>query len=268
MRTVVNGRAIDHYKDFDVLETGLAVPKAEPLYRSAISNGYSPDDFIVDANLVLYLPLWLLKGSTFKSVDRYGHSCTTYGPLWKPAGRSFDGLDDYILGGTNTIFDFGDGSSDSPLTIEIWVDLTDLTAPGSLVSKYGMNRQQYELNLTTTTTYFVCRDQSAGAYIGRGAPISLAKQHIVVTYDATEASSGITIYVNGSAVDDEDVESGTYVAMEPFVRDLQIGRRRHATTDAWQLPLKGTIGEIRIYTRALSAVEVSHNYNATRWRYR
>ena len=53
-------------------------------------------DFIFKPNLGLYLPLYELDGASFVSKDAYGHLLSVYGPEWKPDGRWFDGVDDYI----------------------------------------------------------------------------------------------------------------------------------------------------------------------------
>ena len=53
--------------------------------------------FLLDPSLVLYLPLYQLDGASFMSRDAYGHLGVNYGSTWTPQGRSFDGVDDYVI---------------------------------------------------------------------------------------------------------------------------------------------------------------------------
>lgn len=52
----------------------------------------------LDPTLVLYLPFHQLDGTSFMSKDKHGHLCSVTGALWTPRGRSFDGVDDQIVG--------------------------------------------------------------------------------------------------------------------------------------------------------------------------
>ena len=47
--------------------------------------------FKLDPSLVLYLPLYELDGSSFRSRDAYGHLATVTGALWTPQGRTLMG---------------------------------------------------------------------------------------------------------------------------------------------------------------------------------
>ena len=89
-------------------------PTATAKYR--IGNGLDPYGFSTNG-LVMYLPLWALKGGSFKSVDAYKHTCSVAGAIWKPDSRQFDGTDDKIVIPFTSDLDFGDLDT---YTIIVW----------------------------------------------------------------------------------------------------------------------------------------------------
>lgn len=253
MRTaIVNGRSIEHYKDFAVRETGLAVPR-EPKYRPAISNGYAPDDFIIDDSLVLFLPFYALKGSTFKSVDRNQHTCAVTGALWGPDGRSFDGLDDKIT--CTYDLDFN-----SAFTLELWY----YTAVSGDTTRRVLlkNANNSEGIYISSTAEFV--DQLGRAIpavnrlsISSGTIPTDIPVHIVVTKTAWTGAQAIwSSFLQG-------VASGGRTDIYTFPNPtgaIMIGGRG-------SLGCNGIIPELRIYDRVLSLAELQHNRNCTIWRY-
>lgn len=265
----VNGRAIEDYKRFEVRETGLAVPEAEPLYVPAISNGYAPHDFIVDSSLVLYLPLYLLKGSKFKSVDRYGHTCTVTEALWQPDGRYFDGTNDDISVPDHTSLQMTDG-----LTVEMWVRSTDGYSVAGEEYVIFIDKQATPAN-TGWRFYWYYLDPGAVRF----ATINTTQAAWQIAYYETDMAAGTwyhivaTLYVPDPSGGEPryrkvyvDTVKGTDQdstdALEASTATLHIGNSRGV--GQWH---KGDIGEVRIYNRALSATEIAHNYKATAWRY-
>ena len=253
----INGIAIEDYKDLTVRETGLAVPR-DPTYKYAVSNGIRPDDFIVDANLVLYMPLFALKGGKFKSVDAYGHTCTATTPTWGTQGRTFNGTTD-----TLPVTHHASQLLTTGGTIEAWIKpdslgggslgrIVDKTyATGYIFMVYTGNRLRLGLVNGTGLPFIYSAVDSV--IVGDGN-----WYHAVATWDNTGYT---TIYVNGS-------KSGTQgVSADPSginnTDDLTIGNVSGGTNRGFD----GIIGEVKVYNRALSVVEVAHNYNATKWRY-
>jgi len=261
----VNGRAIEDFKRFEVLETGLAVPRAEPLYRPAVSNGIPVDDFVVDDYLVLYLPLYALKGSKFKSVDRYAEICTVVGALWRPHGRLFDG-DDYatVNGLASVLQALSTGSMEfwvrftSVLTSQAVFSVSDSGDAGSVAILYlhdsGPQMRNY------------CSEAGTVYYNSEFTPapnISAATwYHMVWTHDGV----GPDLYINATKYD-----GGAVANRDKWIPDVQdiddVSLASDNTSGGRALYLDGDIGELRIYSRVLSAAEVAHNRNATIWRY-
>lgn len=256
MTTRVNGRAISDYKDFDVRETGLAVPRAEPLYVPAISNGYAPDGFIVDDSLLLYLPLYGLKGSKFKTVDRYQLTCEVSDALWQPKGRLFDG-DDFISLGSPTHLE-----SLAQKTVILWAKVPAGT---------GSARTLY---------YGGYWDNPYGDYIfGRDSDndidIRVRNNSGALTFHRVTNSVGVWLMLaytyNGSKVryfkngaylgGSEDSLTGT---IESTAANYNLGRRSSGGGSEY---FAGEEGELWIYGKGLPDKAILQTFNVTSWRY-
>lgn len=213
-------------------------------------------NYILDPGLVLYLPLHEPDGSSFISRDAYGHVCTSNGALWKPDGRYFDGVDDFIDVPHHTCQLLNTGG-----TIMVWfksgtnmgriVDKTpDLAGTGGyILSCYSQNRVYVRINAGSVIT------SAANAVVfGDGNWYHTAGVWNAVGY--------ITIYVNGrrSGTQGKSGSPGNITTTD----DLRIGNRS-GTLDR---PYDGFIAEVRLHNRALMPQEIQKIYLATRWRYR
>lgn len=242
MEATVQGRAIGHYKDIEIRETGLAVPHAEPLYIPVAANGYRTYDYLVGGNLELYIPFYLLKGSTFKSVDRRRLTLTVVGAAWRPNGRHFDGVDDDI---TVTI------TLTPPYTVQIWAKCDRLPSVRGLGGTVMDGAVVNEAAMSITTTDRIYYYNGSGVLYASPDP-TLTSWHLY------------TVVVNGAnssfAVDDGTPATGTMAATS--TASLRFGENGNNTV--W---IEGLEGEAIIYSRDLLAVEVKHNYYVTAGRY-
>jgi len=213
-------------------------------------------DFILNPNLVLYLPLWKLDGSSFMSKDAYGHLCTVTGALWRPDGRYFDGTDDSIDCGTNIAL----GAAPRG-TVEFWIKF----------STAGTEEWFLEIRETTFTDYLAMRREAGNTLHikiedGNVTVTTLATvetitdtgfHHIVATQDGT----GAKIYLDGIVCSVTGTNSTYWTAHLTTLALVTVGKTY------WD-QLEGVIGEVRIYNRALTPQEIQNIYLATRWRYR
>ena len=211
-------------------------------------------DFIFDPSLVLYLPLYQLDGASFMSRDGYGHLCTVTGALWTPHGRSFDG-DDYINCGNNAIMNFTSGA----FSIEEWIKTSDYTHRGRLFNRGTYNADGYDFWLDNKILQFRTNQTPPASQISQAADAIVANNtwyHCVVTRDGAV----VKIYV-----DTTDLTStpGTHVDPTSTSANIYIGVYQNLTESYWV----GTIGEVRVYNRALTPLEIQRNYLATKWRY-
>lgn len=220
---------------------------------------------VYDPSLVLYLPLWYpysdMDGSTIYSYDKNRHSCTVTGAVWQPYGRLFDG-DDYLDCGTPAALNI------RTFTIEMWVYPTKVDATAVFAVK---GNEAPWANFSWRLRVVATGKLSFVASTGAAASFDLVSDaNNAITINAWNYLVGVADHSNTTATtyidatqDKQDTSIGTTQLDATFSQ--WIGARKRATPDNF---IQGRIGEVRIYNRALSAAEVTHNYNATRWRYR
>jgi len=209
---------------------------------------------LIQPGYVLNLPLYRLDGVSFMSKDARGHLCTVSGALWTPRGRSFDGVDDYLeMPDSPSLKLTGD------TTVEAWTNRAKIGDQEIVVKHYN-----YEFELIFGPGGELRWHHGDGAWeaidsVGADLNNKLNQWiHIVVT--RATAPKEIKFYINGTFL-----SKGNYtktVASSDNV--VYIGRREFAGTHSYG----GLIGEVRIYNRTLSSLEIQHNYLATKWRYR
>jgi autotransporter-associated beta strand protein len=82
--------------------------------------------------------------------------------------------------------------------------------------------------------------------------------HVVGTYDSGASANKEILYINGVA--NANSGSGTTATILANTHVLSIGNRQSGST-TYNIPFPGTIDEVRIYNRALSASDVLQLYN-------
>ena len=169
----------------------------------------------------------------------------------------FPGTDEYISIPDHDDLSFGNGSADSVLTISAWV-YQDTAAFFPVVAKGGYNQSNGEYLLSVSSSghlQFEMYDESeSSTYIGRRDATDMGQgvwNHIAVTYDATEADTGINLYLNGVLVDDTDNSSGSYTAMENLGAVVKIGAAKTSG-----IYTDGKIADVRIYAEELSLANI------------
>lgn len=176
-------------------------------------------------------------GETTTTTDRTRHGVTiTYSkdvttfdtppPLRLGSGRyiDFDGTDEEADLADNDRYSFGDGVNDSPFSIIALINPDDTTpaAQNTIFGKWNLDTdgelREYVCYLSATNGYPTMElyDESANAFIGRQDQTALGSGfHLVsFTYDAGGANSDISVGVDAIDLDDADVTSGSYTAME------------------------------------------------------
>ena len=204
--------------------------------------------FIRDPSIVLDLPLYKLDGASIMSKDAYGHLCTVTGALWRPNGRLFDGSDDWINCGNAAVLNPG------LMTIEAWINLESLLADYvSIVNR--LNIYMFLFNASEQPSIFF---NVGGWQSVTGNALNTDQwYHLVGIYDGAE----VRLYIDTDEPTSATAAAGTIAS---GVANTVIGAEGDAG-DSRRFP--GSIGEIRIYNRALTAIEIQHNYLATKWRY-
>ena len=215
------------------------------------------NDFIFDPSLVLYLPFWKLDGASFMSKDAYGHLATVIGALWTPQGRTFDGIDDNINCGTSTVLKF----TTQKFTISAWVKVTSFTAGASSILMNGTENTAGYWFLLNDNGRISIRTYQAGAGQGTVSTANDVTTDVWCNIMAVRSGTSVTLYKNGSAL--TLTEIGVHLDPVAAAENCLIGI--HVNLSSY--PFRGTIGEVRLYNRALNPMEVQRNYLATKWRY-
>ncbi len=215
-------------------------------------------DFIFDPGLVLYLPLYELDGASFTSRDAYGHLCAVTGAVWTPQGRSFDGVYDFINCGNPVALQMA-----NDFTVEVWISIA--TSQGGTywdIISHGHSATGGWVWQATTAV----GPNSLRALYGNGTDITGP----AFTPDLRDGSFHHLISVKKSVGNSEVFVDGVYNNGSSRPLDIPLtGANVNIGRDSGgSRYVKGIIGEVRIYRRVLSPLEIQRNYLATKWRYR
>ena len=186
-------------------------------------------------------------GGTAADSSANGNAATLTRPgLWSAAGRYGNGL---LLGGAwdgARIPASGSLDVESSLTLETWVNPTSIADYPKLIWRDGLDGSPYSLGMvwgdgsigfgiTTTAGCF-----SVYAY---RSILPDTWTHIAATYDGLM----LRLYINGQLANASE-GAGSIVAS---TRDLWLGRA------PWGEGFAGTLDDVRIYGRALTAPEIA-----------
>lgn len=229
-----------------------------------------------DSDCVLLLHMDEGYGTTTYDASGKGHDGSfVLTPAWATtsfrgeAGTcvEFDGTTEHSINvAHHSDFNFGDGSSDSPFTIEAWIYVDNLASLRMILSKWdNAAEREYEFFVFTDGSLRLhLYDDSAGANIyclsAAGAIVTDQRYHVVGTYDGNPSGgkeSGITLYINGVDVSLTRAEVGTYTAMEPLTQAVEIGIR-----DGTEYNWDGKIDEVRIHRAELTAEEIASRFRS------
>ncbi len=178
------------------------------------------------------------------------------GPGGKGLAYLFDGVNDVITVADDDSLSFGDGSNDSPFSILVDGNLTDLTGV-CLVSKGAKAAAEYSFRISGPGKLtFQLYDHVDSSYIGRSYNTALSALGIHTSfcsvYDGSKAVTGIDLYINGDQVDDSNLLTGDYTAMHNEAQPISIGRL--LVDDATFL--SGSLSRILLFNLNLTGAEI------------
>jgi hypothetical protein len=187
------------------------------------------------------------RSNTQALLDWTGNNTITANSLTYNNGGtfSFNGTSDYLNAGNSTAVQIT-GS----ITMEAWVNPVATTNFGNIISKNFNSGYRFRIQSGQLWWYV-----SGNAVAGGSVPNN-TWSHCVVTGSA----SGLKAYVNGVLVASN---STAFAPSAPTVGNLFVGTFNPPSTELFD----GTISLAKIYNRALTAAEVSQNFNALRGRY-
>ena len=230
------------------------------LHRPAFRTGGKFGSPKIDlGGCVFYAPLWRpnLAGSTFQSSGVYGtpvSTCTVTGATWGSQGRSFDGDDKISVAQSAALQNL------TAKSVFIWHKTPAFTAS----ARYLYDDGYFETNFGVRI-FAIAAANNINIWIKNSAG-TLVAEEFAFTANAFELVGftwdGTTVHYYSNAVEKGagDALTGTIAASDDT---LTLG----ATTPTNVSWYNGTEGEVWIYNRALTAAEVSHIYQVTKWRY-
>lgn len=157
---------------------------------------------------------------------------------------NFDGIDDYVDMGNQTAFNFGN----SPFTLSVWFNNSAPSGYDMIMGKGGFwANNEYQLYTSSGNLYFYV-DKGGVKYFASAPIVAGERYHAAGVYDG----SAIELFVNGNSAMRTPVDNLALTNASAF----RVGK---ASSDQFI----GNIDEVRVYTRALTAVEIQRLYGAT-----
>lgn len=229
---------------------------ASYLYEKGTNLTLSP---LTDTGLVGY---WKFdEGSGTQATDSSGNNnigTLTNGPTWQSAPNckvggclSFDGVNDYVDGGINSIL-----NPTSAITVSSWVNVPsgDSTQYRYIVSDSGTGSNGYELTIASGSPRFEVYNTSPSGYISNSTGNARDSSWHLLTATYSNGSS-VLLYIDGMLAR----SVAATVLLPTNNTSLTIGKR-----DGNGFYFSGLIDDVRVYNRVFSAAEVLTLYNATK----
>jgi len=250
---LIDGQSIDRFIPVNLRH--MFYRHFMPQYKYAIHDGYAPYGFSTDG-LVLYLPLWALKDSAFKSVDAYKTTATVTTATWTPTGRDFNPLTpDYVeIPAAFTQLNFT--SEDFSIIARVYIDSLDVHR---MILCRSLNWVQdgymFMIHTTKTLRLYTCQGgvsqaTTSSAIVDSGAWYTLG---------ASRAGAAVKTCING--IDRTSVPA-VHINPTSCSQSAKIGI--HDTLIAY--PFDGKMEFLMVYNRALSELEHLNIHNISKWR--
>jgi hypothetical protein len=252
--------------EFRIYNTSLTAAQVNQRYLSTRSKFY--DDSLVLAMNFNNNSAIGENSTYFVDVSKYGNNgtcsgttCPTYNSSGKfGGGMQFDGDDVVNISHSSSL------NLSNITTVGVWFNSNYFgpSTPNTILGKKGVVYDEFWCDIRTSGTHLICGGYNASGsaayhdvtytfYTGRW-------YHLVVTYNGNR----LTYYLDGNILG-----SVATLARDSGTNPLYIGKR--GTLAA---PFNGTIDEVRIYNRSLSADEIwlhyqseFSKYNSTQYRF-
>jgi len=192
-----------------------------------------------------------------KDYSGYNHNGDKSGVIWTSSGKvggayNFDGISQIIDFGSTSL-----GLSNS-MTISLWINASALTSGSyySFLSFGGYIAGGFVFQREGTANKLRFGWAGTDSYDGPVFTTTGSWSHLAVTI-----SNGVpqNFYVNGVATAaTRSAGTGTFSATDP--KDLEIGRRTDSATQYFN----GTMDEVQLFNRTLSATQVNQIYLDTK----
>ena len=180
-----------------------------------------------------------------------------------PSKLTFDGANDYVKTNNPSPFKF---SNTTPFTIEFWISAInqfDHRTVFSCSETVGTNRKSVDIKISGFETLWVNISGNFFNSIFVSAQNQFPYErwtHVTVTYDGLSMGSGVKIYSNGIL----QSSSVLFDNLIPFTINSPwvLG-----TPLTGEYGFQGSLGDVRVYNKALSQEEVLQNYQSEQSKY-
>jgi len=197
-----------------------------------------------------------------KAYDQSGYRNTgtaSGSPTWVDGrlGKAldFDGTSDYVSIPSATYL-----QGNQNLTISLWFYYTNTVNYQKIITKSpSASNKDYELSVNGLTTSVGWESEVVDSGYGLDSASGVVSPNQWYHFAAVlnKTANVLTLYINGNQVA-QDTTFGNNSA--GTTQQIELGRRGYTNT----LYLSGSIDEVRIYNRALSAGEITRLYNLTK----
>lgn len=180
--------------------------------------------------------------------DATSYSATEFGSTVAFPGDalSFDGADDRVSIADDDGLSFGNGSTDSPFSVESWIYMDQINSR-AIVSKRAGADEWHMVISSGGQLSITLADNSASAFLfGETSGFTFQTgewYHVAFSYDGSGLASGIRLFINGVEEANNPSNSGTYIAMENTASPVEIGTINSGAS----FNFDGQIDELRIW---------------------
>jgi hypothetical protein len=207
-------------------------------------------------------------GTTWTDISGNGnHGTLVNGPTFSTDSIGsivFDGVDDYLTLGDKDSF-----TNPTGFTFDLFFKKADSNNV-TILEKYQNTGVEYVMGIVGDSLYAWVSDQTnGGSYTGRVVPTvstyapSSKWSNISFVYDGGTAPTSVKIYINSTQRDNSNFNGGAFVSTTNTATPLTFGLANNGVGPI----IKGSLGNVRLYNRALSAQEITQNYNALKTRF-
>ncbi|NDE16352.1 hypothetical protein EBZ80_15610, partial [bacterium] len=255
------GRRVDNYHPLDGNIAALRVYRKTGLTAAEVARNYQFDrqKFNLPTDLMVDLDPGIYQGSGTNWQDRSGNGrdhTLFNGPVYlaeNGGSFSFDGINDYAESAAFT-------PNITAKTMMAWVKLSSVTqGGGGLVGIMGSGGEPFDsivYNETNQGWGFGSSNWSRTAWSGVKETSTSEWVHVAATY----ANNNYNLYRNGVKI----LTTTSYAALNfNFESKVIVGKRHNSLTG----PLGASIGQVKVYRRALSATEILAEFDSAKSRY-
>jgi hypothetical protein len=219
----------------------------------------------VRSNLVLYFdpnnPSSYLSGSTVNDLSVNSLSGTLSNITYTTPSFNFNGTSSQISVGDNSLLEPGTGD----WTIEAWVNHSVVAGSSRVIigKTNGGNAADWGYGLRTSSTGSTYMEVGNGttSITSPASTLSTNTWYQVVGVFTNVASNSLALYVNSSLIGSN---SHSFSSIKNTTDPLYIGSFNGGEFSQW---LNGKVGIVRIYNKALSALEITQNFQNDASRY-